>query len=461
MSTQSEHHIKSIYLSKLFGRYTYEVPKQGGALSDLNILYGENGLGKTSLLSLIFHLLSPARNKNHKTAISAILFHELRVTLNDGTTITATKDPQLLTGPVSFAIASGTQLTEWRFSPNARSSIVTDGLPEYVDVLTLPVELRVEVTQALAERKFFTELSKLQAAPFMLTSDRILLGDSIESQREIRRTSVQEAASRSKVAEIVSDYRVGAVTQALASASSWLQTKFVERSYGAGESASRVYQDVVKRIAKTPYKTSAGLNKIQQAKLRESLIAQIDNLNQKSKEFSSFGFARMSITSVIRETVAESSGNKLHLIENVLSPHLAELKARLDSIDPVYQLASGFVKNVNKFFHDKTLKYSLRHGVQIFSSDDGQEKNPMTPSQLSSGEQQLILIFCSVLTARDTPNIFIIDEPEISLNIMWQRMLISSLQELSHGSQTQLIFASHSMEILAKHRSRVVTLDAV
>ena len=169
----------------------------------------------------------------------------------------------------------------------------------------------------------------------------------------------------------------------------------------------------------------------------------------------------MSITSVIRETVAESSGNKLHLIENVLSPHLAELKARLDSIDPVYQLASGFVQNVNKFFHDKTLKYSLRHGVQIFSSDDGQEKNPMTPSQLSSGEQQLILIFCSVLTARDTPNIFIIDEPEISLNIMWQRMLISSLQELSHGSQTQLIFASHSMEILAKHRSRVVTLDAV
>jgi len=461
VSTISTHHIKSIYLSKLFGRYTYKLPNEGEGLSELNILYGENGLGKTSLLSLVFHLLSPARNKGHKTAISAIPFHELQVTLNDGTIISATKDAQLLKGPVHFAIVSGGQATEWRFNPNSRSTIAIDGLPDKVDVTSLPPELKEEVTQTLTQREFFRQLSLLQAAPFMLTSDRILMGDSIESPRESRRSASQEPTSRSKVSEIVADYRIAAVTQAISSASSWLQTKFIERSYGAGGSASHVYQNVVERIASTPYKTSKGLSKSEEEEMRKSLIDKIDDVNIRTKEYSSFGFARTSISSVIRASVVDSSGNKFRLIESILTPHLDELKVRLDSIEPTYKLANGFVLNVNKFFHDKKIKYTLIDGLHIYSNDDVEEKTPIEPSQLSSGEQQLILIFCNVLIARDAPNIFIIDEPEISLNIMWQRMLVSSLQELSSESQTQFIFASHSMEILAKHRNRVVTLDAV
>ena len=46
MQKETAHHIKSIYLSQLFGRYTYSIPKYNEVLTDLNILYGENGLGK-------------------------------------------------------------------------------------------------------------------------------------------------------------------------------------------------------------------------------------------------------------------------------------------------------------------------------------------------------------------------------------------------------------------------------
>jgi predicted ATP-binding protein involved in virulence len=54
-----------------------------------------------------------------------------------------------------------------------------------------------------------------------------------------------------------------------------------------------------------------------------------------------------------------------------------------------------------------------------------------------------------------------IDEPEISLNIKWQRQLIQSLLDVTKGSNIQFIFASHSMELLTPHRDRVVRLMGV
>ena len=64
------HHIKSIKVTGLFGRYTYQLPAEGQTLSDLNIVYGENGVGKTTLLTLVFNSLSPATNKGHRHRIA-------------------------------------------------------------------------------------------------------------------------------------------------------------------------------------------------------------------------------------------------------------------------------------------------------------------------------------------------------------------------------------------------------
>lgn len=458
MPENTPHHVAKISLSKLFGRYSFEIPRSGEKLSDLTILYGENGLGKTTLLNLIFHLLSPSKNKNHQALISATPFQLLTVTLNDGTVISAEKDEQLLSGPVKFRIQSNLEVTEWKYPPSSSVNIRVEDLPESINVSSLPKEYQEEVLQSLSQRRYFNKLSELEIVAFMLTSDRILLGDLVELSERERRPRPSEAISgRLRISEIVTEQRIASATQALANASAWMQKKFVERSYGAAESASKVYEKVVTRISNTRYRTSEGLSHTQQLKLRESLTHRINTLNEKSKQFFHFGLAQVSISPAVLENVKLSTGNKLHLIDNVLSPHLDELEARQKSVEPFYDLINGFVSNVNKFFRDKQITYSLRSGLRIFSNEA--KPTEIIPSQLSSGEQQLVLIFCHVLTARDTPSLFIIDEPEISLNILWQRMLVSSLRELAEGSQTQFLFASHSMEILAKHRNRVVTLE--
>lgn len=460
MPILSNHHIASIHLINLFGRYTYEIPAKNEKLSDLNILYGENGLGKTTLLSLVFHLLSPARNRSHKTTISKIPFHQLIVKLHDGTIISAEKDPQLLIGPCNFRIGSGDTVAEWRFVPGERAGREFDDISEDIEIESLPSEVKESVRQALLQRKFFKILSELQAAPFMLTADRILLGDSVENPRDSKRLP-DTSLPRSRLNELVADYRIAAVEFALSSASIWLQRKFLEGSYSIDESSGGVYRDVIKRIATTPYTTRGGLGKQAEIQRRASLVNSIDEINTRARRLAAMGYGRNSIHSSIRDYTIAATGNKLQLIENVLAPHLDELRIRVDAMEPAYKTARTFIENLNQYLKDKRARLSLRSGIEIFSKEDVKEKFPIAPSQLSSGEQQLLLIFCQVLMAKDKPNIFIIDEPEISLNILWQRMLINSLKQIAEDSETQFLFASHSMEILAKHSDRVVTLDAL
>ena len=64
---------------------------------------------------------------------------------------------------------------------------------------------------------------------------------------------------------------------------------------------------------------------------------------------------------------------------------------------------------------------------------------------LSSGEKHLLRIFVQTLLVGESS--MLIDEPELSMHVDWQKHLIHSLRALN--SNTQLIFATHSPEIMA------------
>ena len=65
---------------------------------------------------------------------------------------------------------------------------------------------------------------------------------------------------------------------------------------------------------------------------------------------------------------------------------------------------------------------------------------------LSSGEKHALRIFAEALRVKY--NTLLIDEPEISLHIDWQRELIKSIHTLS--PEAQLVLATHSPEIMAE-----------
>lgn len=64
---------------------------------------------------------------------------------------------------------------------------------------------------------------------------------------------------------------------------------------------------------------------------------------------------------------------------------------------------------------------------------------------LASGEKQLFFILLAALRASN--HSLIIDEPELSLHVDWQKKLVKSLCLLN--PRMQLILATHSPEIIA------------
>ena len=72
------------------------------------------------------------------------------------------------------------------------------------------------------------------------------------------------------------------------------------------------------------------------------------------------------------------------------------------------------------------------------------DHRPLGVASLSSGEKQVLRILLEALLAG--ANTMIVDEPELSMHIDWQRELVSALRELN--PECQLVLATHSPEVM-------------
>ncbi|MFI1293240.1 AAA family ATPase [Streptomyces sp. NPDC020792] len=80
----------------------------------------------------------------------------------------------------------------------------------------------------------------------------------------------------------------------------------------------------------------------------------------------------------------------------------------------------------------------------------GNEEVPL--EALSSGQKQVVRLLVECLAAG--PNSVIVDEPEISMHVDWQRRLVNAMRTIN--PRTQLILATHSPEIMADLPDRTI-----
>jgi predicted ATPase len=106
-------------------------------------------------------------------------------------------------------------------------------------------------------------------------------------------------------------------------------------------------------------------------------------------------------------------------------------------MEQLHTIISTYVETVNQFFSGKLLDLNVQSGIVIRSKWSGS----INPNFLSSGERQLLLLLSNTILARWMATIFIIDEPELSLNIKWQRQLVEALLRCSFGGGVQYILA--------------------
>ncbi len=125
----------------------------------------------------------------------------------------------------------------------------------------------------------------------------------------------------------------------------------------------------------------------------------------------------------------------------------------------VYKPVEMFVKTINDFINttddDKTINVDSR-GLISFSTKAS--TNPVSIQYLSSGEKQIVTFFAYLMfmVEQDKFGIFVVDEPELSLHLAWQKIFVQ--KTLQVNDKIQLIFATHSPEFVGSYRDKMFKL---
>jgi predicted ATP-binding protein involved in virulence len=129
---------------------------------------------------------------------------------------------------------------------------------------------------------------------------------------------------------------------------------------------------------------------------------------------------------------------------NVLSVYIDDVKKKLSVFDELTNKIDVLVKIVNNRFLYKRLSISKKDGF-VFTTRDGKM---LSPTLLSSGEQHELVLLYELLFKVGTDSLILIDEPELSLHVVWQQQFLDDLQQIAQLSGFNVIIATHSPQII-------------
>lgn len=126
-------------------------------------------------------------------------------------------------------------------------------------------------------------------------------------------------------------------------------------------------------------------------------------------------------------------------------PHLRNIVRLIDDVETRIDLETQPIRSLSRLIEklfSGGKRISFEGPVIRVVADDGSQ---IGISRLSSGEKHVIKILLSAMESGVSS--LIIDEPEISMHIDWQRNLIENIRSIN--PECQLICATHSPEIMA------------
>ena len=119
-----------------------------------------------------------------------------------------------------------------------------------------------------------------------------------------------------------------------------------------------------------------------------------------------------------------------------------------------------FTETMNSFISQ------TEKGKEIAISQEGKigffteySRNMISVQHLSSGEKQLLIFFANLIFGVNSKQtgIFVVDEPELSLHLSWQRIFVEKTMQINPN--IQLVFATHSPEFVGRYRNKMYKLE--
>jgi predicted ATP-binding protein involved in virulence len=129
----------------------------------------------------------------------------------------------------------------------------------------------------------------------------------------------------------------------------------------------------------------------------------------------------------------------------VLPVYVTDVERKLSVFDDIAAKIDLLKHTVNNRFTYKKISIDKEKGF-VFRTDEGQ---PLNPSHLSSGEQHMLVLFSELLFRVESNSLVMIDEPEISLHVTWQKQFLRDLQGVTELASFDVLIATHSPQIIS------------
>lgn len=149
-------------------------------------------------------------------------------------------------------------------------------------------------------------------------------------------------------------------------------------------------------------------------------------------------------------------GKMQDAVAQVLRVYIKDNKEKLSSLDEIFNKISLFKSLLAARFGQKRIEINKGRGLSVLFGD-----REVPIEALSSGEQHQLVLFFELLFQTPRNSLILIDEPEISLHIAWQKKFINDLMSIIKLNHFDVVLATHSPQLIGRWQDIVVELGDV
>ena len=141
----------------------------------------------------------------------------------------------------------------------------------------------------------------------------------------------------------------------------------------------------------------------------------------------------------------------------VLSVYVRDTREKLAVLAKLRDRIKLFKELIDGRFSPKTVVVDKNTGFLVRRSSEVE----VPLEKLSSGEQHQLVLFFELLFELQPNALILIDEPELSLHVAWQKQFIPDLRRIIDLNQFDVLLATHSPQLIGEWDDTVVELGDV
>lgn len=426
--------IIEISVRGLFGYIDFKISAANLVNDKFYFAYAENGLGKTTVLNLVYSLLSHEPNEGNKGYIYRQRFKSISVIFEDGSKICAERGSEGFEGEYNLLVVNpdGEEVAGSRVDVSSSGRVTPDSAPElpsfYAEVESLTPSL-VYLRADRYVRRSFTHHR----------TERYLSRNREISPRRAREMRADDSAARELFKQLQIDNLLDQLSEFRGSI---LDRLFSSQSVGL-RSSEAVFQRVVSSLSRKKDIESA---------TKSRAISQIVEIKQRSANAIRLGLSSEDQFDAMIKLFESVDGESWGRVQDVASLYVETASQRFENISRTADSLAMVLDDLNSYFSHKEAIFTTADGLVFV---DKLANQPIDPEHLSSGERQLVSIFTLLGVDRRGATFVMIDEPEISLSTVWQKKLSNSMKVLAGDKDAQYLIATHSIELLSDKVSSV------